>query len=332
MRPHQSEVLRIAAYRCAPALAVAMLSTALASGAQAAYPDRPIVFVVAYAPGGGTDTAARALARGLSTQLKQSIIVENRPGAGGTIGAGQVQRAAPDGYTFLFADPAFVINTGLMPNVGYNLKTDFTPVSTVTMSPLVLSVHPALPVKDIAALDELARTKPGGLSYSSAGIGTTPHMAGEMLRFATKAPFTHIPYKGSGPAMSNLVAGQLDFSFSTIAAAKPFIQQKMIKAIATTGPTRSAEFPDVPAIAETIPGYQVLFWTALFAPAKTPPAIIDAMNTAVRNALADPETKATIERSGDTATYLPTEKVGGFVDDELRRWNSLVKEANIRPE
>lgn len=332
MRPTSTAFFRVAAQRCLPALAAATLIAPLSPAAHAAYPDRPIVLVVAYAPGGGTDTAARTLARELSRQLKQSIVVENRPGAGGTIGAGQVLRAAPDGYTFLFADPAFVINTGLMPNVGYNLKTDFTPVSTVTMSPLVLSVHPALPVKDIAALDALARSKPGGLSYSSAGIGTTPHMAGEMLRFSTKAPFTHIPYKGSGPAMSNLVAGQLDFSFSTIAAAKPFIQQKMIKAIATTGPVRSTEFPDVPAIAETIPGYQVLFWTALFAPAKTPPAIIEAMNTAVRNALSDPDTKAAIERSGDTATYLPTEKVGGFVDDELRRWTSLIKEADIKPE
>lgn len=299
---------------------------------QAAYPDRPIVLVVAYAPGGGTDVAARVLAKELQKQFNQSVIVENRPGAGGTIGAGYVQRANPDGYTLLFADPAFVINTGLMPNIGYNLKTDFTPISTVTLSPLVLSVHKDVPVRTIAELQKLAATKPGGSSYSSAGIGTTPHMAGEMLKFYSKSPFMHIPYKGSGPAMANLVAGQLDFSFSTIAAAKPFIDGKMIRPIATTGPERSAAFPDVPTIAETIPGFRVQFWTALFAPAKTPPEVIRVMNEAVRKALSDPEGKASIEKSGDTATYLPTERVNGFVDDELKRWTTLISEANIRPE
>jgi len=316
-----------------PGLSAATLTIALAASAsaQAAYPERPIALVVAYAPGGGTDTAARLLARGLQRVLNQSVIVENKPGAGGTIGAGHVMRAAPDGYTFLFADPAFVINTGLMANAGYDVK-DFLPVSTITRSPLVLSVHMDVPVQTLPELIATAFKKSGGLSYSSAGIGTTPHMAGEMLKFYTKAPFTHIPFKGSGPAMSNLVAGQLDFSFSTIPPAKSFIQAKKIRAIATTGPERSRDFPDVPTIGETIPGFNVQFWTGLFAPANTPPDIIRTVNEAVRKTLSDPEIKAAIEKSGDTPAYLPTEQVAQFVREEQDRWGSLIKEAGIKAE
>ncbi|MDX3908041.1 MAG: tripartite tricarboxylate transporter substrate binding protein [Pigmentiphaga sp.] len=319
-----------------PRLSWSAAAIAAAIGApaavHAAFPERPITLVVAYAPGGGTDTAARVLARGLQRALNQSIVVENKPGAGGTIGASAVMRANPDGYTLLFADPAFVINTGLMPNVGYDLKKDFLPISTITRSPLVLTVHTGLPVENLTTLVASAFKKPGGLSYSSAGIGTTPHMAGEMLKFYTKAPFTHIPFKGSGPAMSNLVAGQLDFSFSTIPPAKSFIQLNKIRAIATTGPERSRDFPDVPTVAETIPGFNVQFWTGLFAPANTPPAVIQTINEAVRKTLADPEIKALIEKTGDTPAYLSTEQVASFVNEEQKRWSSLIKEAGIKAE
>ncbi|GAA4343301.1 tripartite tricarboxylate transporter substrate binding protein [Pigmentiphaga soli] len=323
LRPHRRTL------RAAAILGAGLLAT---GAAHAAYPERAISMVVAYPPGGGVDTVARVLSVELSKLLKQSVVVENKPGAGATIGASYVKRATPDGYTLLLADPAFVINTGLMTNVGYDLKKDFTPVSTVTMSPIVLSVYPGLPVHSLAELLEAARRKPGGLSYSSAGIGSTPHMAGEMLKAYTNSSFTHIPYKGSGPAMSNLVAGQLDFSFSTIAAAKPFIDQKLIRPLATTGLERSPALPELPTIAESIPGFKVLFWTALFAPANTPPAVVKALNEAMRTVLTDPQTKAAIEKSGDVATYLPTEKVNDFVAGEFAQWTGLIAKAGIKAE
>lgn len=302
------------------------------SPALAAYPERPIVIVVSYAPGGGTDKVARTLSRYLSKALNQTVLVENKPGAGGTIGASFVKRANPDGYTLLLVDPAFAINTGLMPNVGYDIKKDFTPVATVTKSPVVLSVAPGLPVTNLAQMLALSRQRPEGLTYSSPGVGSTPHVAGELLKYLTKSNFTHAPYKGANPAVTALAAGHVDFSFAAIAAAKPFAQQKIIRAIATTGLERSVEFPDLPAIAESLPGFEGYFWTALYAPANTPAAVVQKLDEAMRAVLADEEVVASITSSGDAVSYAPADKVGTFVDGEAHRWAKLIAEVGIKPE
>lgn len=311
-------------------LALSLLGAAQPAAAE--FPDRPITLVVAYAPGGGTDAIGRLLGRELTRIMGQSVVVDNRPGAGATIGAGIVQRAAPDGYTLLVADPAFVINSRLMEKVSYDLKKDFTPVATLTMSPLVLTVHPGVQASNIEQLVALSLKTPNGLSFSSAGIGTTPHMAGELLKYRTKANFTHIPYKGSGPAMANLAGGQLDFAFATIPAAKTFTTSKRLIPLATSGLTRSPEFPDVPTVAETIPGFNILFWTALFAPAHTPPAIVKKLNDAIAEAYAMDEFRTALQKNGETPSYLPAAKVDGFVDDELRKYSGLITEASIKPE
>lgn len=300
--------------------------------AAAEFPDRPITLVVSYAPGGGTDAIGRLLGRELSRIMGQSVVVDNRPGAGATIGAGIVQRAAPDGYTLLLADPAFVINSRLMEKINYDLKKDYTPVSTLTMSPLVLTVHPGVQASNIEQLVALSHKTPNGLSFSSAGIGTTPHMAGELLKYRTKANFTHIPYKGSGPAMANLAGGQLDFAFATIPAAKTFTTSKRLLPLATTGLKRSPEFPDVPAVAETVPGFNILFWTALFAPAHTPAAVIQKLNDAIAKAYASEEFLSALHKSGETPSYLPAAKVDAFVDEELKKYSALITEASIKPE
>lgn len=325
------KVLQLASRATALCL-VAILGFGWPALSRADYPDRPIVILVGFAAGGGTDTVARVLARELGNQLRQSVVVENKPGAAGAIAAAQVSRAPADGYTLLLSDPAFVVNTALTDNIGYDLKNGFSPVSTVTMSPLVLVVPPSSKASNVADLPTLANQQPGGLNFASSGVGTTPHLAAEMLRFATNAPLTHVPYKSTALAMTDLAAGQLDFSFATIASAKPFIQKNSVRLIATTGLKRSSLFPDVPTVAERLPNFEVQFWTGLFAPAGTPPDIVNRLNSAVQAAVSNPQVIKSLEQTGGIAAHLSVEKSTQFFDSELQRWTALIQKAKIKPE
>ena len=294
------------------------------------YPERPITLVVAYAPGGGVDTLGRVLARELEKVLQQSVIIVNRPGAGGVIGATSVARAAPDGYTLFVGDVALVTAPHLMKNVSYSLSKDFDPISPLSSAPLVLTVPISSSVKSLDELDANGKKSTSGLTFSSAGIGSTPHLAGELLKLSSKADYAHVPYKGSGPAMFDLVAGRLDFSFATIAAARPFITQGKLRVLATTGTERSAIFPDSPTVAETLPGFNVIFWTGLLAPAKTPPAIVEKLNAAVRQALATNEMKEALKKTGESTNYLPVKQSREFFAEESRRWEKVIAEAKIQ--
>lgn len=296
------------------------------------YPDHPITLLVAYSPGGGVDTVGRLLGRELGRILKQTVIIENRPGAGGSLGASALVRSAPDGYTLFVGDVALVTAPHLMKKVPYDLSKDFEPISPLTVAPLVLTVPPSSPVKSLAELQALGKKTSNGLTFSSAGTGSTPHLAGELLRIKTKSEYVHVPYKGSGPAMTDLIAGRLDFAFSTIAAARSFITQGKLRALATTGTERSPEFPNAPTVAETIPGFKVLFWTGLLAPAKTPPEILEKLNDAVRQALATDTIKEALKKTGESTNYLPVKQSKAFFADESRRWASVISEANIQPE
>lgn len=296
------------------------------------FPDRPITLVVAYAPGGGVDGVGRVLGRELGKILKQSVVVDNKGGAGGTIGASAVARAAPDGYTLFVGDVALVTAPYLMKKVPYNLSRDFEPISPLSVAPLVLTVPVSSPIKSLAELDAAAKNSPSGLTFSSAGIGSTPHLAGEMLKIKSKREYAHVPYKGSGPAMLDLIAGRLDFSFSTIAAAKPFITQGKLRVLATTGTKRSQAFIDSPTVAETVPGFEVLFWTGLLAPAKTPPEILEMLNDAVRQALATETLQDELKKTGESSNYMPLMQSRGFFAEENRRWGSLISEAKIQVE
>ena len=313
-------------------LVLAPLSAALLSlpaHAQGSYPDRPVTIVVSFAPGGGVDGVARILGTALGKVLKQSVIVENKPGAGGVIGAQHVLRAPADGYTFLLADPAFAVSPSLMNNVPYDILRDFKAVSTVTTSPLVLSVPVKSPMKTVTELQEAGRKAAGGFTYSSAGVGTSPHMSGELFRLRSKGNFVHVPYRGSGPAMADLVAGNIDFSFSTMAAALPFIRDGRLRALALTGPDRVAELPDAVPLAASLPGFDVRFWTTLMARSSTPPEVLTQVNEAMRTALATEEVRQAFKRIGETGTYMPLAKSDAFVQGEWKRWAAVVREAKI---
>lgn len=304
----------------------------LNEAAASTYPDHPITLVVAYAPGGGVDLVGRLLGRELGRILKQSVIIENRPGAGGIIGATAVVRAASDGYTLFAGDVALVTTPYLMKKVPYNVSKDFEPISPLTVAPLVLTVPLNSPIKSLAQLDAFAKKSTSGLTYSSAGIGSSPHLAGELLKIKSKSEFIHIPYKGSGPAMTDLISGRLDFAFSTIAAARPFITHGNLRVLATTGTERSPEFPDTPTVAETLPGFKVLFWTGLLAPAKTPPEILEKLNDAVRQALATDTVQEALKKTGESTNYLPIKQSKAFFEEESRRWGSVISEAKIHVE
>jgi len=296
------------------------------------YPERPITLVLAYAPGGGVDALGRAIARELEKILQQSVVIVNRPGAGGVIGATAVARAAPDGYTLFVGDVALVTAPSLMKNVSYSLTKDFEAISPLSSAPLVLTVPISSPIKSLAELDAYGKKSAAGMTFSSAGIGSTPHLAGELLKLNSKANYAHVAYKGSGPAMLDLIAGRLDFAFSTIAAARPFVEQGKLRVLATTGTDRSAAYPNIPTVAESMPGFKVIFWTGLLAPAKTPQAILEKLNNAVRQALETNEMQEALKKTGESTNYLPLKQSKDFFLDESNRWGKIISEAKIQIE
>jgi tripartite-type tricarboxylate transporter receptor subunit TctC len=328
LNPPKSPVRRSSLFALAAATACGLLGVnqAVAAG----YPERPITLVVSYAPGGGVDTVARLLGRELSAILKQPVVIENRPGAAGVIGATYVARARPDGYTLLVADVAFVTAPHLMKKVGYDLKKDFEPISPLSYAPLVLTVPPASPIDSLAKLTAMAKKSSSGLTFSSAGNGSTPHLSGELLRIKSNTNLIHVPYKGSGPAMTDLIGGRLDFAFSTIAAARSFISQGKLNVLATTGTERPPEFANVPTVAESIPDFKVTFWTGLLAPAKTPPEVIEKLNDAVRQSLASKAVIDGLKMSGESSSYMPTRQAREFFVEEHRRWGGIIAKANIQ--
>src|SRR5215831_18606184 len=269
--------------------AVALL--ALAGGAAAqGYPSRPVTVTVGFAPGGGTDTVARVMQRKLAEYLGQTVVVENRAGAGGTIAAAIVAKAEPDGYNILLATiAALAVAPHLNSKLPYNPLTDFVPISMATESGNVLVVNPSVPAKTLAEFVKLANSQPGGIAYGTSGVGSAGHLAGELFRLTAKANLVHVPYKGGGPAMSDLLGGQIPSSFASATTATPQVQTGKLRALGITSPRRSVALPDVPTIAEQgYPGYQATNWYAFVAPAKTPKNIVARLNREIVRTLKDP--------------------------------------------
>ncbi len=304
----------------------------IAAGALAQnYPNKPIRLVLPYPPGGGTDVIARPLAQKLTENFGQQVIVDNRGGANGNIGMEFVAKSAPDGYTLLFALTAqYAINPSLYPKLSYDPVKDYAPISLLANAPYLLVVHPSMPSKSTAELIALMKARPGQLAYSSAGNGSGAHLAGEMFRSLAKVEMTHVPYKGAGLAMPDLIAGQVQLSFVTYTAAGPHIKTGRLRALGVTTAKRSPTLPDLPAIAETVAGYDSAVWYGFAAPAGTPSDIIARLNSEVLRVLAAPDFRNRITLEAVAPIGTSPEEFGNFMKTEIVRWAKVVRESGAR--
>ena len=314
------------------AIVLALLIPGTGASAET-YPARPVRIIVPYPPGSGLDAVARITAEALQSRLGQPFTVENRSGASGNLGSELVFRAPADGYTLLVAPPTpLVINKALLTTTMRFDPDQFTPVSTLASLPNVLVANPALPADSVAQLIALAREKPGALNYASQGSGGTPHLAMELLRSTAGLRIAHIPYRGVAPALTALIAGDVQVMFADLATALPQIQGGKVKAIAVSGETRHALLPVVPTVAETLPGFAVTTWYGMVAPPATPAAVVDPLATAVAQELRRPEIIARLSALSITAVGSRAAEMGAFLAAERQRWARLIHEADIKPD
>ena len=309
--------------------ASAMLTSHATSTAQTKYPSKTIRVIVPYAPGGGTDVIGRKLLQNMAAQLGQPIIIDNRPGAGTVIGTDAVARAEPDGYTLLINTNAIAVNASLVKKLPYNTLQDLVPVGRICTGPNVLVVRADSPFKTLSDIIRASKAKPGSLSYASSGNGTAVHLAAELLKVTAKIRILHIPYRGAGPAYTDLLGGQVDMLFGTAGGVSKFVQSGRMRAIAVTSESRSPAYPDVPAVAETLPGYSANVWYGMFAPKGTPNEILNALNESMRLAVNDPSYNADLVRDGLTAAVNSPSEMAKFMRNEVDRWQKVVTEAGI---
>ena len=307
-------------------------TTLAATTAFAAFPDKPIRLVVPFAPGGGTDLIARTLGAGMSQALGQTVIVDNKPGAGTIIGTDAVAKSPPDGYTLVMATFAHAANVSLQPKLPSSTDKSFAPVILVGRGPNVLVVRADSPYKSVKDLIADAKAHSGKLTYASQGNGTSAHLAGEMFTNLAKVEMTHVPYRGAGPAITDLLGGQVDVIFGTAAAVSTFVDSGKLRALGVTTPQRSPALKDVPAIAETVPGYVVESWYGLYAPAGTPADVIAKLNEAAAKAAHSPEFSKKVEQEGLVISAGAPAELDAYVRAEEARWARIVKENNIKPE
>lgn len=304
--------------------------TLAASQALAAFPDKPIRLVVPFAAGGGTDLIARTLGAGMSAELGQQVIIDNKPGAGTIIGTDAVAKSPPDGYTIVIASFAHAVNPSLAPKLPYVHDKAFTPITLIGRGPNVLVVPASSPYKTVADVVAAAKAAPGKLTYASQGNGTSAHLAGEMFVNLAKVQLLHVPYRGAGPAMTDLLGGQVHLFFGTAAAVSNMVDQGKLRALGVTTPQASAAFKDVPPIAQTVPGYAVESWYGLYAPAGTPPEVIQKLNAAAKKAARAPDFAKKVEQEGVAVIASDPAELDRFVKAEEARWRKIVKENNIK--
>jgi tripartite-type tricarboxylate transporter receptor subunit TctC len=325
--------MTIRALRLQLALTVSLICV-LVSGAIAqaqTYPSKPIKLVLPYAPGGIIDYVGRTLAQKLTENIGQPVVAENRPGAGGILGTDTVARSAPDGYTLVLMDPAIVINPTLQADVPHDLFKQLQTVSIVSSSPEVLVVSPKLPVNTFAELVAYGKANPGKLNFASAGIGTTPHLAGEMFKLRTGIDATHVPYKGIGASYTDMMSGKVQIAFSSIAGALPFTSDNRVKALATTGLKRSAVYPDLPTVAEAgLPGFEVDLWLGIFAPAGLPAAVLARLNGELKKALEAPDLKASLAKVGVEPRGTSPDEGAQFLRAEFDKWKQVITDGKIK--
>ena len=298
--------------------------------AQTDWPSRAVRVMVPYPPAGGADTTARILYAKAGADLGQAFAIENRGGAGGTIGEAVVAKAAPDGYTILHDGTAFSVNGSLYPNLPFDYRKDFDPVFLVSLVPNILVVTPSVPVKTVADVIAYAKASPNGIDMASSGNGTLQHLSLEMFRHTTGIKINHVPYRGGGLALTDVMSGQVKFFFSNGSASLGLIQGGKVKAIAHTGKGRLGSLPDVPPVSDTLPGFEAYEWNGVFVPHGTPPAIVAKLNRALNTALASPEVSTRFKQLNIESRQNTPEDFARFVEEQMKLWSGVVKEANIK--
>ena len=313
-------------------LAVALAASAPAP-AQGPYPSKPVRLVVPFPPGAGTDGVARYVAHKLSESMSQTVVIDNRTGAGTIVGTVAAANAQPDGYTLLAGLNAnMAVNSALYATLAYDTIRDFTPVGMMAEFPFVIVVSKDFPAKSVKELIELAKAKPGEINVASAGNGSGQHLSLELFKMMTGVNMTHVPYRGAAPAYSDVISGRTPVFFDNLSSGLGQIKSGTVRALAVTGKERSALLPDVPTVAETVPGYQNYVWFGLWAPKKTPPAIVEKLHDELKKAVADPDIQKRIRQDAGVPMTTPLKDIEPMVKAEIAKWGDVVKKANIKIE
>jgi tripartite-type tricarboxylate transporter receptor subunit TctC len=315
-------------------LAIASLMAAPLVGAQSAaqsFPNKPIRFVVPFPPGGGNDILARALAPKMSEILGQQVVVDNRAGAGGNIGADFVAKSPADGYNIVIASNQVTMNPWIYSKLPFDIAKDFSPIAQIASVPMLLAIHPEVPAKNLQEFIALTKAKPGSLNYSTPGLGTPQHIAFEVFNFDAGVKVTHVPYKGTSPSIVDLIGGQVQATIGTMASLEQHVKTGKVRAIAVSTPQRSPTMPDVPTIEEGgLKGYNVPLWYSVLAPANTPKEIVAKISASIRDALKDPQTKAQLERQGFVESYLDPAQMTALIKQDLTYWQKAINNIGLK--
>ena len=301
-----------------------------AARAQADWPNKPVKVIVPYPPGGGADTTARIVYQKLGDLWGKQFVIDNRGGAGGTIAEAIAAKSEPDGYTILHDATAFSVNPALYPKLSFDYGKDFQPVALISLVPNILVVTPSVEAKTVADIVELAKKTPGGLDFASSGNGTLQHLCLELLKYMAKVPINHIPYRGGGIALNDVIGGQVKFFFTNGSSAVGLIQGGQVKAIAHTGKGRLKSLPDLPPVSDTIPGFEAYEWNGLFVPHGTPQAIIRKLNSAINAALKSSDVAPRFEQLNIESRQNTPDEFRNFVEQQMKLWEGVIKEANIK--
>jgi len=296
------------------------------------YPSKPLRLIVPFPAGGGSDVVGRIVAKKLSERLGQQVVIDNKGGAGGSIGTGEAVRAAPDGYTMVLASTSEIaVNPALYSKLGYDTAKDLTAVAMVASTPIVIVANPTLPIKNVGELIQFAKAKPGTLNVASAGNGSFTHLSGELFRSLAGLTWTHVPYKGAAPAMTDLVAGQVQLMFSALPAAMPFIKNSQLSAIAVSTSNRSPALPEVPTVSSSgLPAYEVVFWYGIFVPSATPREVVDRLADEIAQTLKSSDVVDSLAAQGAEPGSMTSAKFSAFVSDEVQKWGKVVKSSGAK--
>jgi tripartite-type tricarboxylate transporter receptor subunit TctC len=314
------------------ASAVLVFSAAVPVASAQEFPTRPLRIILPFAAGGGTDVFARVLARRLQDGLGQSVVVDNRPGAGGTIGTEMLVKSSPDGHTMMFTTTAVAVNVTLYPRLAFDPRKDLAPVTQLGSTSSVLTVHPSVPVRSVAELVALAKKTRGGLNFGSNGSGTSSHLSGVMFTQMTGAPLTHVPYKGAAPALNALLSGEVDVAFPGVNSVQPLLRAGKVRSLAVTTKRRSSVLPDLPTLDSFYPGFEIDQWFLLLVPAATSAAIVNRLNAEVLKGLQHPDIKSFMTREGIEPVGSTSAEAAAFLNREVDKFAKIVKAAGVKPE